>query len=51
MPSVLCAFEWVSAVPALLVDFDGVLMVTPQTTKPAAPSLTWNFGELCSVIR
>ena len=38
-------------VPALLVDFDGVLMVTPHTTKPLALSLTWNMGELCNVIR
>ena len=36
--------------PALFVDLDGVLMVTPQTTNPLAPILTWNIGELCSVI-
>ncbi len=49
-PSVLCALEGVSLVPTLLVVVDGVLMVIPQTTKPAAPSLTWNLGALCSVI-
>src|SRR5579883_2039606 len=51
MPSVLCAFEAVSAVPWLFVADDGVLIVTPHTTKPLAPSATWNFGALCRVIR
>src|SRR3954453_3248519 len=51
MPSVLCADDGVSAVPALLVAVDGVLMLTPQTTNPLAASLTWNLGALCSVIR
>ena len=51
MPSVLCATLAFSAVPTLLVAVVGVLMVTPQTTKPVAVSLTWNIGELCSVIR
>jgi len=49
-PSVLWALEGVSAVPALLVAFDGVLMVMPHTTNPLALSFTWNFGELWSVI-
>ena len=37
--------------PALLVDFDGVLMATPQTTNPFAESLTWNLGEFCRRMR
>ena len=50
--------------PWLFIQREGVRMVTPQTMKPApvegqpaaAPPtgveviLTWNLGELCSVI-
>src|SRR5580658_557397 len=49
-PSVLCALVGVSAVPALFVVFEGVLIVIPQTTNPAASSLTWNIGALWRVI-
>jgi hypothetical protein len=51
IPSVLCALDGDSAVPTLFLAAVGVLMVTPQTTKPFAPSLTWNMGELCRVMR
>src|SRR5436190_3794096 len=48
--------------PWLFVQFDGVKIVIPQTMKPSPwftqvpfggfdESLTWNFGELWSVIR
>src|SRR5579884_639614 len=65
MPSVLRAKCGDSSSPWLFSQRDGVRMVTPQTMNPspgraqgaAAPPggveviLTWNLGELCSVIR
>ena len=62
IPSLLRAKLGVSTSPLLLVHRDGVRMVMPQTMNPwpgleqtpsagAEVSLTWNFGELCRVIR
>ena len=64
MPSELRAKLGVSTSPLLFFHFEGVRMVTPQTVKPSPgvvqslmlyegydPILTWNLGELCSVIR
>src|SRR5258708_2287495 len=51
MPSVLRALCGVSGVPAVLVAFEGVSRVAPQTRWPEPASRTWNFGELWSVIR
>jgi hypothetical protein len=46
MPSVLRAPNGVSAVPTLLVVFEGVMTSAPQTMKPLLDNFTWNFGEL-----
>src|SRR3954452_24163451 len=62
MPSVLRAKLGVSNSPRLFVHFEGVSTVTPHTMKPlpgeehtpsagTVVSLTWNLGELCSVMR
>jgi hypothetical protein len=45
-PYVLCALLTVSAVPALFLALDGLLMVIPQTMKPAALSLTWQHRRV-----
>src|SRR3954469_21891402 len=62
IPSVLRAKLGVSTSPRLFVHLEGVSTVTPQTMNPLPGeehtpsagtdvSLTWNFGELWSVMR
>src|SRR5215469_11312613 len=62
MPSVLRAKKGDITRPWLLAQIDGVMIFTPQTMNPSPgllqplppgvdESLTWNLGELWSVIR